>query len=64
MALKIVFNPLTAKFDLVQNVSTLVPKSTTLTINGVTYDLSANRSWTISTSSNSDYNNTFLLMGG
>ena len=28
--------------------STYVPKTRTLTINGVTYDLSANRSWTIS----------------
>ena len=27
----------------------LVPSSRTLTINGTTYDLSANRSWTIST---------------
>jgi hypothetical protein len=30
--------------------STYVPTSRTLTINGVTYDLSANRSWTISSS--------------
>jgi hypothetical protein len=28
---------------------TMVPNSRTLTINGVTYDLSANRSWTVST---------------
>jgi len=27
--------------------STFVPQSRTLTINGVTYDLSANRSWTV-----------------
>ena len=29
--------------------STFVPQSRTLTINGVTYDLSANRSWTVAT---------------
>jgi hypothetical protein len=33
-----------------------VPISRTLTINGTTYDLSANRSWTISTSSTNIYN--------
>lgn len=32
------------------DISTLVPSSRTLTINGTTFDLSANRSWTIATS--------------
>jgi len=33
------------------DISTLVPSSRTLTINGTTFDLSANRSWTISSGS-------------
>ena len=40
-----------------------VPTSRTLTINGTSYDLSSDRSWTINSSSNSDYNNVFLLGG-
>jgi hypothetical protein len=47
MSLKLAFNPLQGKFDLVQNLTAYVPTSRTLTINGTTYDLSANRSWTI-----------------
>jgi hypothetical protein len=39
-----------------------VPLTRTLTINGVTYDLSANRSWTIATGGDSI--SPFLLMGG
>jgi hypothetical protein len=62
MALQIKFNPLTARFDLVQNVSNLVPTSRTLTINGVTYDLSANRSWTVTSTDNS-YKKQFLTGG-
>jgi hypothetical protein len=47
MSLKVVFNALTGRFDMVQNLTAYVPTSRTLTINGTTYDLSANRTWTI-----------------
>jgi len=47
MSLKLAFNPLQGKFDLVQNLTSYVPTSRTLTINGTAYDLSADRSWTI-----------------
>ena len=62
MGLQIKFNGITGKFDLVQNVSTLVPQTRTLTINGVTYDLSSNRTWTVSATDNS-YKKSFLLGG-
>jgi hypothetical protein len=39
-----------------------VPLTRTLTINGVSYDLSADRSWTIATGGDSI--SPFLLMGG
>jgi hypothetical protein len=48
MSLKLAFNPLQGKFDLVQNLTSYVPTSRTLTINGTAFDLSVDRSWTIS----------------
>lgn len=44
---KFEFNPLSGQFDLVSDLSGFVPTSRTLTINGTTYDLTANRSWTV-----------------
>lgn len=47
--------------DLNTTLANYVPTTRILTINGVSYDLSANRSWTVT--SQFDYSNNFLLMG-
>jgi hypothetical protein len=41
----------------------VVPEARTITINGVTYDLSANRTWTVTATPVLDYTNNFLFMG-
>jgi hypothetical protein len=54
---------ITAQTDLILYLSTnYVPVTRNLTINGVTYDLSADRTWTIPTGADSI--SPFLLMGG
>lgn len=56
-------------FALTSDLTSLVPNNRTLTINGTTYDLSANRSWTVSTNNIYNSNGTItsersLTMGG
>jgi hypothetical protein len=54
---------ITAQTDLITYLSTnYVPVTRILTINGVSYDLSADRTWTITTGG--DSLSPFLLMGG
>jgi len=54
---------ITAQTDLILYLSTnYVPVTRNLTINGTTYDLSADRTWTIPTGADSI--SPFLLMGG
>jgi hypothetical protein len=49
--------------DLSSNTTDYVPESRILTINGVSYDLSADRSWTVTGGATLDYSINFLLMG-
>jgi len=54
---------ITAQTDLISYLAgNYVPLTRNLTINGVTYDLSADRTWTIPTGADSI--SPFLLMGG
>lgn len=64
-----VWNNTAGYFDFTENTNNFALKATTLTINGTTYDLSMNRSWTIPTTSpwglswEIQYNNAWAFWG-